>query len=366
LLEVLGQVADPRARRGRRHALAGVLAAGIGALLAGACSFAAMAQWAAETDPDLLAQFGLRRLPSEATFRRMITTVDADQLDLLLGAWFHTSTVMVAGRRVIAMDGKTSRGARTQAAAAPHLVAAFDHHFGTVLGQVAVAARSNEIPAARDLLTVLETAGMLHDAVLTLDAMHTQTDTAAQITAAGADYVLTVKANQKSLYQACKGLPWKDIPTHSGIEIGHGRRAHRAIKVTTVPTWIAFPGAAQIAKIRRTTTRRGKKSVEVVYVITSADHRTAPPTTLAAWVQGHWSIENRLHWVRDETFGEDRSQIRTGTAPRTMATLRSTALGLHRLTGATNIAAALRHHARQPTKIIAMLTRPIPISHTLT
>lgn len=136
--------------------------------------------------------------------------------------------------------------------------------------------------------------------------------------------------------------------------------------MTTVPTWITFPGAAQIAKIRRTTTRRGKKTVEVVYVITSADHQAAPPAILAAWIQGHWGIENRLHWVRDETFGEDRSQIRTGTAPRTMATLRSAALGLHRLHGATNIAAALRHHARHPTKIIALLTRPIHISHTLT
>ena len=73
-----------------------------------------MAQCAADTELDLLAQFGLRRCPSEATFRRMITTVDADQLDLLLGSWFHTSTTLVDGRRVIAIDGKTVCGARTQ------------------------------------------------------------------------------------------------------------------------------------------------------------------------------------------------------------------------------------------------------------
>jgi predicted transposase YbfD/YdcC len=343
------------------------------ATLAGARSFAAMAQWAADTEPDLLARLGLRRCPSEATFRRAVTMVDPDELDRLLGSWFHTSTTLVNGRRVIAIDGKTVRGARTQDAAAPHLVAAFDHGCGTVLGQIAIAAKSNEIPAARDLLTILDQAQMLAGAVVTLDAMHTQTETAKAITAAGADYVLTVKANQKSLYLACKRLPWKDIPTHSGVENGHGRRVHRAAKITTAPAWIQFAGACQVAKIRRTVTRphpkkpgRTKKTIEVVYVITSADHRAAPAETLAAWIQGHWGIENRLHWVRDVTFDEDRCQIRTGNAPRTMATLRSAALSIHRLTGATNIAAALRHHARHPAKIIKLLTSHVPIGHTLT
>ena len=101
--------------------------------------------------------------------------------------------------------------------------------------------------------------------------------------------------------------------------------------------------------MRRTVTRQGKKTVEVVYLITSADVRTAPPATLAAWVQGHWGIENRLHWVRDVTFDEDRSQVRTGTAPQVMATLRNLAISLLRLAGWTNIARGLRHHAaRQP------------------
>ena len=100
---------------------------------------------------------------------------------------------------------------------------------------------------------------------------------------------------------------------------GHGRRVTRTIKVVAAPAWVDFPGAAQIAQVRRTVTRGGTKSVEVVYLITSADHHAAPPATLAAWVQGHWGIENRLHWVRDVTFDEDRSQVRTGNAPQVMA-----------------------------------------------
>ena len=105
---------------------------------------------------------------------------------------------MVHGRRVIALDGKTVRGARTSTTAAPHLVAALDHTNGTVLGQVAIAAKSNEIPAVRDLLACFD----LTAAVVTVDAMHTQTDTATAITNAGGDYVFTVKGNTPTLHRA--------------------------------------------------------------------------------------------------------------------------------------------------------------------
>ncbi|MGI8576440.1 MAG: ISAs1 family transposase [Nocardioidaceae bacterium] len=116
-----------------------------------------------------------------------------------------------------------------------------------------------------------------------------------------------------------------------------------------------FTGAAQIAQLRRTRTERGKTTVEVVYLITSADHHVADPTTLAGWVQQHWGIKNRIHWVRDATFDEDASRIRTGNAPQAMATLRNTPISLLRLTGATNIAAALRHHARHPEDVLTLL-----------
>jgi len=297
LADTLSLVADPR--RGVRDCLSGLLGAGIAAALAGARSFAAVAQWAGDQDTSRLARLGLDRAtpPSEATFRRVFTGLDPDVLDGVLGAWFWTRTATVGGRRVIAIDEKTVRGARTTSPSgtteAPHLVAAFDHTAGTVLGQVAVAAKSNEIPSVRTLLKVLDITG----AVLTLDAMHTQTDTAKAIVDAGGDYVLTVKANQKSLYAACKRLPWCEVPAHVEVQTGRGRRTLRAVKVTAVPAWIAFHGATQIAQVRRTVSRAGKKTVEIVYVITSADHRAAPPAVLAAWIQGHWSIENRLHWV---------------------------------------------------------------------
>jgi hypothetical protein len=116
--------------------------------------------------------------------------------------------------------------------------------------------------------------------------MHTQHDTAQVILGRGADYVMTVKANMPTLYQQLKELPWVAVPSVSAVSTGHGRRSRRTIKVVLAPAWIDFEGAAQVAQLRRTVTRNGKKTVEVIYLITS--DRSASPQTLAAWIRGHW------------------------------------------------------------------------------
>ena len=153
-----------------------------------------------------------------------------------------------------------------------------------------------------------------------------------------------------TLYRQLKKLPWAAIPAASAVSTDHGRRARRTIKAVLAPAWIGFAGAAQVAQLRRTVTKNGKKTVEVVYLITS--DRDADPATLAAWVRSHWEIENRLHWVRDVTYQEDKSLVRTGNAPRVMASLRSLAISLLRLDGHANIAAANRHHARDPQRTL--------------
>ena len=351
LLDLLAQVPDPRRRRGRRHPLAGLLAVGIAAVIAGSRSFAAIGQWAAEAGPEALAVLGAARGPAEeSTFRRAFALVSADVLDRVLGAWLWTRAVQGGGRLVIAIDGKTVRGARNKTGKAPHLVAALAHGIGAVLGQVAVDEKSNEIPAVRELLKAFAD---LAGAVFTIDAMHTQHDTAQAILARQADYVMTVKANMPTLYKQLKKLPWAAVPAVSSVSTGHGRRARRTIKAVLAPAWIGFHGAAQVAQLRRTVTRNGKKTVEVVYLITS--DRDADPATLATWVRGHWEIENRLHWVRDVTYQEDKSLVRTGNAPRVMASLRSLAISLLRLGGHANIAAANRHHARDPQRTLKLL-----------
>ena len=352
-MEVFAQVPDPRDPRGVRHSVATVLILARTAVLAGARTLLAIAEWTQDADRDMLSRIGIgsdQLLPSESTMRRTLALLDADDLDARLAGWMATRVGHLAGRRVIAVDGKTIRGARTTAGA-PHLVAAFDQSAGTVVGQLAVASKSNEIPALRDLLDSMD----ITDAVITADAMHCQRDTASHITGRGGHYVLTVKANQPTLRAACKALPWQDVPGVSTTDTSHGRRVRRTIKAVQAPDWIDFPGAAQIIQLRRTRTIKGRKTIEVVYAICSLNMIAAPPATVATWIQGHWGIENALHWVRDVVFDEDRHQLRTGNGPQVMATLRNTAISLLRLAGHTKIATSLRHNGRSTSRPIDLL-----------
>jgi hypothetical protein len=113
-------------------------------------------------------------------------------------------------------------------------------------------------------------------------------------------YVMTVKANIPALYKQLKKLPWVRVPAASSVSTDPGRRASRTVTAVLAPAWIGFHGAAQVAQLRRTVTKRGKKTVEVLYLITS-DRNVGPatPATLAALARGHWHTENKLHWVRD-------------------------------------------------------------------
>jgi predicted transposase YbfD/YdcC len=318
---------------------------------AGSRSFAAIGQWAADAGPEVLAVLGAVRGPAEeSTFRRAFALVNADVLDQVLGAWLWTRAARADGRLVIAIDGKAVRGAKGKDGKAPHLVAALAHGIGAVLGQVAVDRKSNEIPAVRELLKAF---GDLAGVVLTIDALHTQHDTAQLILGRGADYVMTVKGNMPTLHKQLKKLPWAHVPSVSSVSEDHGRRARRTVKVVLAPAWTGFEGAAQVAQLRRTVTKKGKKTVEVAYLITS--DRSATPQVLAAWVRSHWHTGNKLHWVRDVTYQEDKSLVRTGNAPRVMATLRSLAISILRLDCHTNIAAANRHHARDPQRTLKLL-----------
>lgn len=139
----------------------------------------------------------------------------------------------------------------------------------------------------------------------------------------------------------------------SAVSTDHGRRARRTVKAVLAPAWTGFDGAAQVAQLRRTVTKKGKKTAGVVYLITS--DRGADPATLAARVRGHGETGNRLHRVGDVTYLEDESLVRTGNAPRVTASLRSLAISLPRLDGQAGIAAANRRHARDPQRTLKLL-----------
>ena len=169
LLPVLAAVPDPRARRGVRHRLTVILGLAVCAVLAGARSFTAIAEWAADADQDTREALGISgAVPCESTFRRTLQNLDADSLDEAAGAWAQQRTAPSRGaRRLIAVDGKTLRGSGTAGGPARHLLAALDHVHGVVLGQVDVKAKTNEIPMFATLLDRMDLAG----AVVTADAL---------------------------------------------------------------------------------------------------------------------------------------------------------------------------------------------------
>jgi Transposase DDE domain len=172
-----------------------------------------------------------------------------------------------------------------------------------------------------------------------------------------AHYILVVKKNQPGLYAQVKNLPWRHVPAAARQRNrGHGRDEERTLKAAAVAAGLAFPHAAQaICLTRRIRPLTGGRWRTItVYAITSLDAHQASPAQLAAWIRGHWQIE-ALHHIRDVSYGEDASQIRTGSGPQTMATLRNLAISILKITGHTSIAAACRHHARDATRTLSTL-----------
>jgi hypothetical protein len=204
LFERLGQVVDPRKRRGVRHPLQSMLAIAACAVLSGAASLSAIAEWALHLSAEQLRRFGSRRhsAPSERTFRRMLGALDAVAFDRIVGQWAAEHCESVG--RALAIDGKTLRGSADGEAKAVHLLAALLHHEAVVTAQMSVPDKTNEIPCAKTLLAPLD----LRGAVVTADALHTQHETARYIVEdKGADYLFTVKENQPTLYWDLARLP---------------------------------------------------------------------------------------------------------------------------------------------------------------
>lgn len=358
LLVALAAVADPRHARGVRHQLVTVLAAAVCAVLAGARAYVGIAEWAHDLPVSVRVRIGVgRRAPSESTFRRVLQSVDANELDRVVSGWLadRAAAATAAGAvRAVAVDGKTARGSRALQRAARHLFAAFDHASGVVLGQSEVDDKTNEITAFAPLLDRINITGT----IITADALHTQDRHANYLHERGAHYVFIVKNNRPTLRAQLAGLPWRDIPAADiTYDKGHGRIESRALKLTTLGSGIAFPHAELAVQItrRRRATGQGWHT-ETVYAVTDLGFGDIRSDQLAKIIREHWSIENKLHWIRDVTFAEDHCQIRTGNGPAVMATLRNFALSRHRQTGATNIAAACRHTSRHPIRAADLLT----------
>lgn len=359
-------IRDPRSRRGQSYEWHYLLIIVASAMLAGQQSVRAMAQWATEQAPALLAtlQPQRQRIPSVATLHRVLTnvpiaelesrmstyTTQVDQDDVGAGSIQTKQGEMLRGQSV---DGKTLCGA-SQHGEAVHLVSLVRHESGVALAQERVESKIDERKAACHLLAP----DALLQTVTTTDALYTQVKQAEQILAGGGHYLMVVKRNQPSLYQAIElafaALPpinqeeadfWQ-FQTHITTDKAHGRLERRTLESTTaLKDYLAWPGVAQVLRrtCQRTELKTGKTTTHVRFAVTSLPRSTVSLAQVEWLWRRHWTIENQLHHVRDVSFGEDRCQVHTGNAPQALAALRNAILALLRYEGWPSPPTAFRH-----------------------
>lgn len=357
-------IPDPRSAHGQRYPLPLLLTCLVAALLCNCNSTCAVSQWCREHRALLRRVFGPRRhlTPSDSLYRRLLPRLDAAQIETTLAAWV-CATRPTDDAEAVAVDGKTVRGAGTPDQTAPHLLAFCTHQTQETLLQVRVSDKTNEIPVAQAVAARLHWRGR----VLTADALHTQTALVATLRALGGEVVLTVKDNQPALaadlalFFTAPPAPCRQAQTQ---DWQRGRHEVRDLMLssdlsTYLETQSRWPGIAQVGCLRRrvSVAATGHTREETVYLITTLSATHASPERILALLRGHWHIENRLHYVRDVTFGEDRSRLRSGDAPQILAALRNLAITLIHRSGSSDIAASRRAFAYHPRRALRLLLR---------
>ena len=201
----------------------------------------------------------------------------------------------------------------------------------------------------------------LREKVVTGDALYAQRELSRRVLEQGGDYFWALKDNQPGVKEAVSLLfeqpPWGERFGEACQEGRHGDRWERRRLWTSAALneYLDWPGLGQVCCVERTRRRKGKESVERAYAITSLPPERADAARLLEIWRGHWGIENQVHWVRDVVFGEDQSQVRSGSAPQLLAALRNLVLGLLRLSGVKNITAALRHYGWKPWETLTLI-----------
>jgi predicted transposase YbfD/YdcC len=352
----------------------------------------AIAQWAAGCVPETLAVLGGRRdpwtrrirPPSVRTFARVFERIDAEAFNAALYGYLaalpasppgalpavtrHEREQRRAARAAAsprlpglaeqaAVDGKTVRGAVRPDGSQVHMLSLFDVTSGCVRAQREIDAKTNEIPELAPAIAHLDLIG----SVVTADALHTQAETARYLAEdKKAHYLMIIKGNQPSLLAAVTEAlagPDADFAETTWTEEGkgHGRRERRSIR-TAPAAGISWPHAAQLLRIRRDSgpTHGPWTHKEIAYGITSLPEDLASPRHLAVYARNHWGIENREHYVRDKTFGEDLQRVRTGNQPNAHAAIRNLVTGAFRRAGFANIAHARRYYGRDDQRILSL------------
>lgn len=328
---------DPRLERSQCHRLDDIVVIALCAVICGADTWVAVEKFGLAKLAWLRQRLELPNgIPSHDTFGRVFRLLSPEKFQDCFLAWIGAVADATDGR-LIPIDGKTARRSvdKSIGQSPLHLVSAWAQANHLVLGQVAVADKSNEITAIPVLLELLD----LHGAIVTIDAMGCQKEIAQQIIDAGGDYVLAVKGNQETLHAEVieylgrvidEEVAGVVVSRHDTTEAGHGRQEERLVLAVAVPEDFGpkalWAGLKSLCLVTRTRESNGQvEGPEAFYYISSLE---ADAEKLGAAIRGHWSIENNLNWILDVSFREDESRVRKDHAPANFGLLRRIALGL--------------------------------------
>ena len=333
LLAHLQSIPDPRVERTRRHDLQSILAIALCATIAGADNCVEMAEFGQQHQQWFTRFVALPcGIPSHDTFARVLRLLDAQQFESACQQWLRQVAGQVQG--TVAIDGKSVRGSRKgDASRALHMVSAWAADMGLLLGQCKVDGKSNEITAIPELLRLLHLKGC----IVTIDAIGCQKTIAEQLHTHGADYILSLKGNQRHMHEVVRkhfetpGPNARQDNTCTERFAGHGRQEQRSYQVRPIPEALQraaqhWPGLACVVQVVRQRQQANEPaSSEVSYYLSSLPAHT-PAHVLAHSIRSHWSVENQLHWSLDVAMREDAAQSYKDQGPHNLSLLRRMAL----------------------------------------
>jgi predicted transposase YbfD/YdcC len=359
LVSCFEKVIDPRSRHGRRHELSLVLLTLFAAITGGCTTLKDCHLWAIHNQKFLKRYFSLELgLPDPTTISRLISALNPEELVRAYREFVDILGVSLGD--IVSFDGKTMRGVNGKGngrdAKDPirHILSIFSHLTHSILSQIGVESKENEIPAFRRLLTQIAGQTDIKGFLFLGDALHAQKDTAKAVVEKGADYLLVIKGNQKDFFNdiLCSFTQVKDLPgtnnksfqIHQNLCVieENSRKREITTQITTtndlnlcgyLEAEHGFTNIKTVGVLKRNGTRTSKDGTitpidETVCFVSSRRLTAQKAGTL---LKNHWCIENNLHWVKDFVFLEDRQTLRSGNAPQIMSFLRSMAISLFNL-----------------------------------